>query len=48
MNRAVAAAISRFTVCASSISVVNSAERKPRHQSSVGGASCARVSRAAL
>jgi len=30
--------MSRLTVCASSISVVNSDDRKPRHQSSVGGA----------
>src|SRR6266481_3319868 len=39
MKRAVAAAISRLTFWASSIRTVNSDERKPRHQSSVGGAS---------
>src|ERR1700730_1266423 len=38
-RRATAAAMSRLTVWASSISCVNSRERKPRHQSSVGGAS---------
>jgi hypothetical protein len=38
-KRAVAAAMSRLTVWASSISVVSSEERNPRHQSSVGGAS---------
>src|SRR5882757_2692191 len=39
MKRAVAAAMSRLTVWASSIRPVNSVERNPRHQSSVGGAS---------
>src|SRR5690242_5301981 len=47
MIRAVAAAMSRLTVWASSIRPVSSDERKPRHQSSVGGASAA-VRRAAL
>ena len=37
--RSAAAAISRLTVCASSISAVISREPKPRHQSSFGGAS---------
>src|SRR6267378_8475140 len=48
MKRAVAAAMSRLTVWASSISDVNSRERNPRHQSSVGGASEDLVNRAAL
>src|ERR1700733_5289638 len=39
--------MSRLTFWASSISVVNSGEPKPRHQSSVGGASLS-VNRAAL
>ena len=37
--RAAAAAMSRLTVCASSISAVSSRDRKSRHQSSAGGAS---------
>ena len=38
MMRPMAAPMSRLAVCASSISVVSSRERKPRHQSSAGGA----------
>ena len=38
MMRPMAAPMSRFSACASSIRLVSSRERKPRHQSSAGGA----------
>ena len=45
MMRPMAAPMSRLAVCASSISLVSSAERKPRHQSSAGGADTPRPAR---